>query len=221
MGNRVQKSTWEVKSRLADLGLLKEDLISIVKGCLAGHSGCTDNDPPGAPGYESWRMGVRRAREVLRAKGWEKNDENNFPTVVNEEKKIRIAILNTDSGTGTIDRVPQNRSKKGPHSERVATANEQLTLPSYDEWDIPVIDKVKDFDNYATWHLCVYIGQENGKDVISAELSILTDFTNGFFKGFSEKIIILAPGEWDTIYFGDSNNDDDDGQDFDISVVRK
>jgi hypothetical protein len=166
-------------------------------------------------------MGVRRAREVLRPLGWEKNDDNNFCTIVNHGKKIRIAILNTDSGAGTIDCAPQNRSKKGPHSEKVATANQQqYNLPGADEWSIPIPDDELNIKGYGTWHLCVYIGQVNDKEVVSAELSMLSGFVNGYFTSFIEKIIILSPGEWDTVNF-DGNDNDDDGQEFDISVVRK
>jgi len=57
---------WDVESRLADLDVTKEQLLGAVQACVAHYGGCTDNDPPNARGWEVWRWGVRRLRELLR-----------------------------------------------------------------------------------------------------------------------------------------------------------
>lgn len=208
----VREKSSDVELRLLELGLKKEQLVSIVKSCAAGHGGCTDNDPPGARGWESWRWGVRRAREELRPNGWEKDDTGNFSTVVNHERKIRLAILNADGGAGTRDCVPQNRSRKGPNSERVATTNREL-MPGAEDWPIPAGEIKQSLDDYCTWHLCVNIE----RDEVCAELALLSDFVGGYFTGFIEKIIIVGPGEWIAL----PTNEDDDYPDLEFEVARK
>ncbi|MGO6732655.1 hypothetical protein HA464_36460 (plasmid) [Rhizobium leguminosarum bv. trifolii] len=59
---------------------------------------------------------------------------------------------------------------------------------------------------------------DDGKDV-GAELSRPIEFRGGFYVGYSERIWIIRPGEWERIEV--ENPADDDGQDFDITVRRK
>jgi hypothetical protein len=213
----VHGEDWDIRSRLSELDLTREQLIDIVKACVAAQGGCTDNDPPNSRGYESWRWGVRRSREILRPEGWEKDDTGGFATIVNHKRKIRLAVMNSDDGAGTIDRIAQNRSRKGPNSERAATANQQLLIPGSENW--PIIahaDNGQNFEGYTTWHLCIYISG----DIVRAELSILNDFESGYFKDCFEKILILGSGDWDGLDFkGDSG--DDSGPELDIEVLRK
>ncbi|MBY5834519.1 hypothetical protein ACC808_35055 [Rhizobium ruizarguesonis] len=59
---------------------------------------------------------------------------------------------------------------------------------------------------------------DDGKDV-GAELSRPIELRGGFYVGYSERIWIIRPGEWERIAV--ENPADDDGQDFDITVRRK
>jgi len=212
---RVQEA--DVVSRLAELDLSRETLISIVKACAAGYGGCTDNDPPNARGFETWRWGVRRAREELRPAGWEKDDSGNYSTVVNHNRQIRLAIMNADDGAGMPDRVPLNRAKKGPNSEKVATRNDQLSFPGAEFWPVPEADELKkNIETYSTWHLCVHI---NG-DIVRAELALLNGFSNGFFNDFVEKIIVIGEGDWNNVGFK-TGPDDDFGPELDFEIARK
>ena len=214
----VHSKSFEVDGRLADFGLNLDQVIEIVKACAAAQGGCTDNDPPGARGFESWRWGVRRAREILRPLGWDKDDTGGFSTIVNHDRKFRLAIMNADDGVGTVDRVPQNRSRKGAISEQVSTANRQLAFPGVSEWPIPVNQGDQtDVSGYATWHLCVY----KNDVTVRAELSLLSGFENGFYTEFIEKIFILSDGDWDPLSIGVSPGGDEPGQEFDVRVVRK
>ncbi|MBX5242019.1 hypothetical protein HJC00_27700 [Rhizobium sp. NLR22b] len=63
--------------------------------------------------------------------------------------------------------------------------------------------------------MCVF---DNGKDV-RAELSRPIEFRGGFYIGYSERIWIIRPGEWERIAV--EMPAEDDGQDFDITVRRK
>src|ERR1700730_18290394 len=141
MAALIRAEDWEVADRLGDFDLTKEKLIDIVQACIAAYGGCTDNDPPAAKGWELWRWGVRRAREVLRPDDWTKDDAGGYSTVVNHRRRIRVAIAGTDDATGVIGEIaPQNRSRKGALSERAAGANQithQLRLAGSDTWELP------------------------------------------------------------------------------------
>lgn len=211
----VRVDSWDIDSRLADFDLSKEVLIDIVKASVSGQNGCTDNDPPGARGYESYRWGTRMARELLRQQGWEKDDTGGYATVINHDRKFRMVVMNADDGAGLIDRVPQNRCKKGAASERVAN-NNVLSLFRPEELPIPGVAPSSAADGYSTWHLCVYIKGET----VRAELSLLSDFKNGFFTGFTEKIIVVGDGDWDELN-SIPGSGVDDGPDFDVAVMRR
>ena len=208
----------DVDNRLADLGLDRTTLHAVVAACVGAARGCTDNDPPGAYGYESYRLGTRRARELLRPKGWDKDDAGGYACVLNHKRRVRLVVMNADDGAGLVDRAATNRCRKGQMSERVSLQNQsQMRL----EVDMPVPllpDTSRQADGYETWHLCVHITASQ----VRAELSKLTGYQNGFFTSYIEKLILIAPGDWDDPQVkptGDSGPDD--GQDYDIVVKLK
>jgi hypothetical protein len=213
----VRNEGWDVGRRLSDFDLKREILIEIVKACVAARGDCTDNDPPAAPGWMSWSRGTRRARELLRPQKWEKDDANSFSTVVNHDRRIRIAISNTDSGTGTLCGMPRNSSRKGAASEGAIDQNGTLPLfPHLPVSMAPAKPQAVEMANgeYATWYLCVYVGDED----IRAELSLPIDMEGGFFRDFRERIIILGPDDWKQMELAGS---DDLGPDIEVNVVRK
>lgn len=213
----VRSETWDVERRLADLDLTRLVLIDIVKACVGGSGGCTENDPPNARGFESYRHGTRRARELLRGDGWEKDDSGNFCSVVNHKRRFKLVVMNADDGAGLPGRVPQNRCKKGPNSERAATVN-QASLFAPEEAPLPSLDgQPPGVHGYTTWHLCVYISPET----VRAELSLLNDFQGGYFTGFFEKIIVLGEGDWNLVNIFNDPDQDDGAQEFTVEVKRK
>lgn len=206
----VYKESADVGSRLIELGLTLEQLIEVVKASVAGRGDCTDNDPPAAPGWNSWRYGVRRLREIFRQEGWEKDDTNQLSTIANHERRIKIAVCNTDDGTSIEDRVPRNRSRKGVASERVTDRNSTPYLFIEMESDAAV-----NTADYVTWYLCIYIED----DRVRAELSCPSVFEAGYFTKYSERIFILSEGDWKTLDF--SQQDDDSATEIEVNVRRK
>jgi hypothetical protein len=202
----------DVVRRLADFGMTRDQILEVVRACVSGAGNVTENDPPGTHGWETYRFGVRRFREVLRPEGWEKDNTEGLATVVNHQLRMRVAVANTDGNTGHVDKLPQNRTRKGPTAERVAVANEAL-LPGV-EW--PLAQKPGDsgpsIDGYATWHLCVYV---DGDDV-RVELSLLNEFESGFFTGWQERIILLGPGDWANVDLPESDDDSEPELDIDV-----
>jgi hypothetical protein len=201
---------WDVHQRLGDFNLTQNNLVEVVRASAAAYGGATDNDPPGARGFYTYSMGVRRLREVLRPEGWDKDDTNNFSTTVNHKGRIRIACVRTDDATGIPKkRSPQNRSPKGPVNERATMVN-QLSLPGIDDWrepDGPV-------DEYQTWHLCIYVEG----DAVRAELARFNGFEDGHLTDCHERIILLGNGDWEKLDLGDGS--DDLGPEFDINIKR-
>jgi hypothetical protein len=211
----VRSEVWDVNRRLGELGLSKEILIEAVRASAAAHGGCTDNDPPNAKGIEVWRWGVRRLRELLRPAGLEKDDTAGFSTIVDHKRKLRIAVINTDETTGVPGNgIPQNRARKGAASEFAAAVNQ--LLPGAQNWPLLTAAGRPPVSTYATWHLCVHIDG----DVVRAELSLLNGFESGYFTDCRERIILLAPGDWDQLdHVG--LGPQDLGPDFDVDVRRK
>jgi hypothetical protein len=210
MINTIHKESWDVNRRLKELGLTREQLIEVVKASVAGRGDCTDNDPPSAPGWNAWRYGIRRLREIFRREGWIKDDAGQFSTILNHGRRIKVTVCNTDDGTAIEGRLPRNRSRKGVISEQVTDINMKPFLFS---------EMAEDLANrpskYVTWYLCIY----NEDDRVRAELSLPSAFAGGYFTGYSERIFILNEDEWKNLDF--SQQDDDSGPDIEISVRRK
>lgn len=211
----------KVANRLAELGMpTRENLIEVAGAMVTAKSECTDNDPPGAPGWSSWRMGTRRLREeTLSVEGWERDDSDQISSVINRALGVRIAVANTDDGTCIEDRVPQNRSKKGAATDRAISINQGSFMDILDE-SMTVVPFPKPDGASApliTWYLCVHC---EGDEVL-AELSCPVGVEAGFFTGFSERIFILGHGGEDAPMVRRGTPDDTDGTDLEISVTRK
>ena len=207
---RIEEADRE--DRLDELGLSRALLLEVVDACVAAEGDCTANDPPMARGLKVYFAGVRRLRELLCPAGWEKDDTGGFSTVVNHERRIRLAFMNADDGTCVVDAQPSNRSRKGPNSERAASTNQTL-LPGI-EWPTSRADGTRPAgEDYVTWHLCVHIDQ----DVTRAELTLQSRFQDGFFTDCHERIFLTTDGEW-----GDSRSPNDDlGPEIEVEVRRK
>jgi hypothetical protein len=210
MNQAIYKESFDSQWRLKELELTREQLIEVVKASVAGRGDCTDNDPPAAPGWNSWRYGVRRLREIFRQEGWEKNDTNQLSTIANHKLRIKVAVCNTDDGTAIEDRAPRNRSRKGVISERAADINATPYLFSE-----MAEDAARDTSDYVTWYLCIY----NENEDVRAELSCPSSFEAGYFTKYSERIFILNEGDWKTLDF--AQPEDNFVADIEVNVRRK
>jgi hypothetical protein len=166
-------------------------------------------------------MGTRRLREVKRSqKGWTKDDTDQIASVLNADLGIRIAVANTDDGTGMDDptRFPQNRSKKGAATDRAVQVNQQGSFMSVLDESLKVVPlrPTQKAKIATTWYLCVY----SEGDAHRAELSRPVGLDGGFFTDFEERILIdlQRPDEGPA---RKRNTKDGDGSDFDIPVKRK
>ncbi|WP_315812294.1 hypothetical protein [Bradyrhizobium sp. SZCCHNR2028] len=224
MAVAIFKSAIEVDGRLAALGLNRESLLEVVTAMVAGKAACTENDPPSAPGWSSWRHGVRRSREVLRPRGWLKDDTDQMSCVVNHTLGMRITVANTDEQTGQAlpGSIPQNRARKGAATDRAVDGTQQtlfgLLTSKPDGKVILFTPRARHSSTYATFYICVF----NEGDVVRAEFSCPISVESGFFTGFSERIILVGPGDWPpSVKSRQELKPEASSSEFDIPVRRK
>ena len=222
MSTKILKNPIEVNNRLEELGQTRERLVEVVEAMVGAKADCTDNDPPGSRGWSAYRMGTRRLREeTLIVEGWVKDDTDQIASVLNKRLGIRIAVSNTDDGTGVDEEgvFPQNRSRKGAATDRAVQTNQGSFMDILDAAMkvVPLRPTAKTPGPIVTWYLCVYCEG----DEYRAELSCPIDVDAGFFTGFVERIIIVGPGFGEGDPIRRRTDNDNDGSDFDIPVRRK
>jgi hypothetical protein len=223
MPAKILKNPVEVDNRLEQLGFTRDQLIEIAEAMVSARADCTPNDPPGAPGWSSWRMGTRRAREVLLVgEDWERDDSDQISSVLNKRLRIRLAVANTDDATGIEQEhpIPQNWSRKGAATDKAVMVNQRSFMDILDASlkVVPLRQPPKPSGPIITWYLCVY----SEGDEFRVELSCPSGLESGFFTDFIERILIVGPddgGSGGLRRRGDGEGDD--GPEFNIPVVRK
>jgi len=181
----------EVRNRLEQLGVTKEQLLEVVAAAVGGRNNCTSFDPRSAPGWSSWREGNRRLREILipLGIGWELDETDGIPSVIHRERKMKITMCNTDAGTGLKDYHPQQTSKKGAATEEIVSVNQSLFGEVMDSallQNIVPLSRMNQPGFLACWYLCVYCDG----DEVRAELSCPIVCEDGYFKDFHERIFL-------------------------------
>ena len=161
----------------------------------------------------AWSHGTCRLRDELLPLGWDRNEESRISSV--QKDQIRIAVCNTDDGTGTAASQPMNRSKKGAGTDYVVSQN-QGVLGDILEQASKVIQLPGAVGGVVYWYLCVYCEGET----VRAELSCPLECSNGYFTSFRERIILMG-GEDDNggVHKRGDASDGDGG--LEIIVTRK
>jgi hypothetical protein len=178
---QVRSEATEIVSRLAALGLNESELAQAVMRGILARSEATPNHPPLYAGFVTWGITVCALRELLLPKGWERNDEGNYSTVVHPSHTFAIAVATGDENTGNPNANPMTKSPKGP-STRSAVAvnlNQSLLFP-----DLPALADDED-ENRLTWILL--ISHVNGK--VKSELSLPIN-CEGKVDGWRERIML-------------------------------
>lgn len=212
-----RNSPIEVDNRLEDLGWAREELLEVVAAMVAARNGCTENDPNGAPGWMAYKDGTRRMREIGLPKGMHKSDDDQIPWVLDTKRGIRFAVSNTDDGTGDEHAIPQNRSKKGPATDRAVGRNQGWLFDELELADnvVPLsMARRRQPGIIVSWYLCVYVEG----DEVRAELSCPTAVESGFFTNFMERLVLVGRGGGDLVR---RRGDDPAPQEFDIPVSKK
>lgn len=208
----------EVRQRLLELGLTRELLLEVIQAVSSAHANCTENDPPAAKCWDGWRMGTRRAREVLRPLGWDKDDTDTFSVILNHRERVRIVVVNSTIGTGLEMGAPLNVARKGPKSQDSALANRQMVLDfaGFRE-ELERRLRMAEAAKYTTWCLCVFVDGE----IVRAEISQPAGFSRGFVTRWEERILLVGDSEPPRFIRVSDADDDGLSPDFPITVQRK
>lgn len=202
----VLKEPMEVRSRLADFGVSREDLLTVVDAAVGARRGASVLAPASAGGLMAWIRGTEQMRSVFLPKGWEMTRTDNIEAVYSADLGVKLIYQSADrAGDPLAD--PLAVSKKGTGSAR-AVENGQGDL--FPETVAEILREV----NAASWYLFVYV---NGDDV-RAELSFPKAVEDNQFKGFNERILLVQSGEWDAM---DLTPDETPAPDLDVPVLRK
>jgi hypothetical protein len=191
----------------------RDQWIAVVKAMVAARGACTPYNPKASPGYFAWDAGITRMRQMFCREGYEAGDDNGMEHIFNRELRKKVTVMNADDGVCDLSRSPRNRTLKGPAAEKIVDLNSQ-----YDLFRRENPHSVKE-GAVDLWQLCVF---DNGR-LVRAELSRPNDFNSGYFIGYSERIWILRPGEWERIAIENPRADGGEGagQDFEINIRRK
>jgi len=209
MAAQIWDQPREIDRRLAQyFNSTRDQWIEIVKAMVGGRGGCTANNSKAAPGFYAWDNGIYRMRYIFRKEGWINGCEAGVETIVNQELKKQVTVMNADEGTGDKSRSPRNRTPKGAANEKLADLNDQFEMFKRHEIIKPPSDHLP------IWYLCTY---DNGSTV-RAELSRPTKFISSHFVKFDERIFIIQGDEWEKIALTPPA---DAGPEFEIDVRRK
>jgi len=105
--------------------------------------------------------------------GYQKETLCGIESVMNPESRTHFVFQNADKGTCLRNEIPKNLNPKGPATESMILAQDELFHPH----------EVEDF----YWFLCTFCDGEE----IRCELSRPSSCKNGFFEDFSERIFIF------------------------------
>ena len=217
MQARIHTVASSIDLRLSELGLSRDELIEVVMAAVTARKSCTGNDPLSAPGWMSWKEGSRRLREMLLPKGFLRSNDDGVPWVIDPKSGARFCVVNTNDGTGLLEREPQQSSKKGPATNRAVSRN---SAPLFEAMGLkePAVEAstVRQPFTQQAWYLCVYCEG----DVIRAELSLPVSMSDGYFERFQERIFILGPNDGQLVVRREERPSPDGGE-FDIPVSRK
>jgi hypothetical protein len=220
MDTIIVKNPVEVNNRLSSsFGWTRENFNEVIERMIGAKRDCTNHHPVGSPGYYAWSEGTARLRDVgVTIPGWEANNDDHIPTIYSPQRKIKIAVCNTDDATGFENRLPQNWNKKGASFDRAVGNNLDglgSLLTESLEASMKVIAMPGTMSGTQLWYLCVY----SESDAVRAELSLPLECEGGYFKAFRERIILIS-GRGDGGLRRTSQLPD--GQpDFEIVITRK
>jgi len=176
----------EVKNRLHELfGVTKEDLIEVVNRGVSGRADCTPHHPASMGGMRCWGDATEALRDLFVPLGWKVDNTDNIPSVRHQEKQIKIAVTNSNFGTGREDGHPQPITEKGDCVKRALFQNHgQESLFPISGEKLSVVPPVGN----SFWYLCIFCMA----DMIRAELLCPVIGEDGTFKSFNERISLIS-----------------------------
>lgn len=112
---RIASSPDEVEAALRTLGLTSNIVRDVITHAAYFVTLVTGPlDPKTYPSIVFWAAQVRRLRELLIPKGWQRIDDLNHPLIESPDNRVRIMVAAGDEETGNPRGRPQTKNKKGP-----------------------------------------------------------------------------------------------------------
>lgn len=188
MDLKVYSDSWDVDTRLANLGLKQDQLVHAVECGLAAWASCTKNHPPVSRGSWPWAETVRGLRDKLVPLGWSRSDEANLPLTVNVDGTLAICVNTGNEDTGILEGSPCTRSTKGPRTRRAIRENQgQLFL--FGDEPLPTNEVVH--NGRSVWILLIH--RDTSAREVRAELSQPISISDdGKVDRWKERIILSS-----------------------------
>ena len=202
----------DATTRLARLGVRRDELSMAVAVGLGFAFECTTFAPPSFRGIIAWGKTVESLRLALVLRDWSARNVRNYSTVVHPDGTHAIAVASGDSGTGLPDLIPSTRSEKGAETQSALNRN-QLSFADIDKsFPLPISDATMQ-----TWFL-LYCADGEAQE-IRLELSLPKFMTlQGHVNRWHERIF-LEPIAFDSITRSQQDIDLTDEED--ISVEKR
>lgn len=168
----------EVANRLADFGLVREQLLAVAKTARAWADDASPLMPVNAPGTLAYIHGVMELRQQVLGGNYVVDRTCGIEAVVNRDRRIRIAFQNVDRACDP-NFPPNPRSSKGSASELLCGP----TLFEYAGVETGPLTGVLS-DGVPTYY--VMVGEDGSVEFSHPVIS------NGSYVQFHERILISA-----------------------------
>ena len=198
---QVWKEPWDADRRLAELGLQRAALLTVVNVALSAGADATPYHPANAEGTLRYQNGVWALRDQVVGERWSVHRENSVEAVRNDQLKVKVAFANVNIACND-EEMPKPRSPKGAGAEHVCSGNLFDSLPRY----APRQD-----GEWATYYLMV-----DGKGAAELTRPIISGDT---FSAYIERIYLSDGMTLNPEEFPIDDGDIDDA--FDPLVIRK
>ncbi|WP_299481977.1 hypothetical protein [uncultured Roseibium sp.] len=193
----------EIETRLADFGLVRDQLLTIARTARAYADDASPSMPLNAAGLLSYIYGVEALRQQLVGPDYFPDRTCGIEGVIHRDRSIRLAFQNVDKCCVDMPPIPRNEKGGGAAS---------LSAPSlfvHCGIEVGPLTGVRQ-DGVLTYY--VMVGLDG-----SVELSCPI-IDRGKYVDWHERIFIYSPGgEWEAA----PDADKDPIEDFDISVSFK
>lgn len=215
---KMFSESWDVKRRLADLGLEEGFLTRPVQRGLAAWASCTANHPPISAGVWAWSETVCGLREELVPFGWERSNESNLPLTINPELTVALCVNTGDEDTGLKVGAPCTGSAKGPRTRKAVLENLGQTVMFVDE----VLPNAETLNKggRVVWILLMY--RDRKAREVRCELSRpISINAQGFVNGWAERVILSpTPFDDDSIMLTDGG-DGPQSPEIDLDIKKR
>lgn len=161
-----------VRAALARLDLEEEILLTAARASYLAKANATANHPPMHAPFVAWSEAVRALRDGLVIRGWQRNNEKNWPRTIHPSGTIALTVATGNEATGRAADSPTTKAAKGPSTVDALEVNRglQFWLPGM-EPAMTLNAGDEEESKTVTWLLLVHLAA----DEIRAELSLPLD----------------------------------------------